>query len=442
MSFITSSTRARIDNVLSEGMKKSLRSVSLLSTNANKPETKVFKASYDFESLQRPHKRTPPTRSSNSSNHSTEEVKLPLGMTPSTVLLEHYDKLSEYEYKEITNYSEIYYFGKTKRKFTGKFCDERLFYRSFVGDHIAYRYEIQKLLGDGSFGLVLQCYDHKTQVSVAVKVLRKGKKFAKIGEMEAGVLDFLATGGEDDAIIKKFEHFKFRGHFCIVYELLSMDLYQFLKKNDFRGASMNIIKRIAVQLIIALKHIHSSGFIHCDLKPENVLFKAENKSSIKIIDFGSACEKNNKVYTYIQSRFYRAPEVILEAGYSEKIDMWSLGCVLFELYKGIPIFQGSNEQDQLCRIVEIIGEVPESLILASKRKAVFFNEEMKVRDKNGELAKPAIKTVAGLIKNAEKNFIDFLIDCFKINPDERIDAEAALSHPWIKGNKQPVRSFR
>jgi len=173
-----------------------------------------------------------------------------------------------------------------------------------------------------------------------------------------------------------------------------------------------------------------------------VLFKAENKSSIKIIDFGSACEKNNKVYTYIQSRFYRAPEVILEAGYSEKIDMWSLGCVLFELYKGIPIFQGSNEQDQLCRIVEIIGEVPESLFQASKRKAVFFNEDMKVRDKNGELAKPASKTVAGLIKNAEKNFIDFLIECFKLDPNERIDAEAALSHPWIKGNKQPIRSFR
>ena len=439
----TSSSRARIENILQSGIKKSLRSLSLLTTSntlGHSRQLQDVSSSFDLESLRKANKRTPPTRSSNCS--SAEESKLPVALTPSKVLLEHHEKLSEFEYKEIANYPEIYYLGRAKRKNVIKFCDERMYYRSFVGDHIAYRYEIVKLLGDGSFGIVIQCFDHKIQIPVAVKILRKGKKFTKIGESEAAVLDLLNMNGEDDNIVRKLDSFKFRGHFCIIYELLSLDLYQFLKKNDFRGASMNIIKRIAVQMIIALKHVHSSGLIHCDLKPENVLFKAENKSSIKLIDFGSSCEKNNKIYTYIQSRFYRAPEVILDAGYTEKIDIWSMGCILFELHKGVPIFQGANEQDQLRKIVEVIGNIPENLIQASKRQQIFFDEngQFKETDPDNPI-KPASKSVAGLIKNAEKSFIDFLLDCFKIDPNERIDAESALSHPWIKGNKTN-RSFK
>ena len=112
---------------------------------------------------------------------------------------------------------------------------------------------------------------------------------------------------------------------------------------------------------------------------------------------------------------------------------------MYELYKGVPIFQGSNELDQLCKIVEVLGEVPESLVQTSKRKSAFFDEDCKLRDKNGELVKPAIRTLAGLIKNAEKNFIDFLIDCLKLNPEDRIDPEAALSHPWIRSTRQVAR---
>jgi serine/threonine protein kinase len=127
--------------------------------------------------------------------------------------------------------------------------------------------------------------------------------------------------------------------------------------------------------------------------------------------------------------------VILETGYDEKIDMWSLGCILYELYKGIPIFQGVNELDQLCKIVEVVGQVPEALINVSRRRQNFFDEYMELKDRNGNVVKPGSKSVAGLIKNAEKNFIDFLIECFRIDPKERIDTESALAHPWIKGNK-------
>lgn len=83
--------------------------------------------------------------------------------------------------------------------------------------------------------------------------------------------------------------------------------------------------------------------------------KAEDKSGIKIIDFGSSCFSDQKIYTYIQSRFYRAPEIMLGIPFTTAIDMWSFGCILIELYIGIPIFPGESEAEQLMLLMEVIG---------------------------------------------------------------------------------------
>lgn len=349
-------------------------------------------------------------------------------LAPLKVLLEHYNKLSEYEYKEILGYSEIYFFGKTKKVFSEPFCDSELYYKSEEGDHLAYRYEIVKALGEGNFGLVLECRDHKTNTQVAIKVHRKGKKFEKVAEDEVSVLDSLGT---HEGIVSKLSQFQFRGHSCIVYELLSTDLYNFLSNSNFCGLNMGLIRRIAIQLVIGLKHIHSTGFIHCDLKPENVLFKAFNKSIVKIADFGLACHQDAVVYSYIQSRFYRAPEVILEAGYSNKIDIWSLGCILFELYNGTPLFSGFDETDQLHRIIETLGKVPTNLLILSKRK-----EKIGMRySVNGMKIVPRSRPLCSLVDSAEAEFLDFLQECLEIDPQKRLSSESALLHPWIQGSK-------
>jgi dual specificity tyrosine-phosphorylation-regulated kinase 2/3/4 len=75
------------------------------------------------------------------------------------------------------------------------------------------------------------------------------------------------------------------------------------------------------------------------------LLKSKDKSGIKIIDFGSSCFADLRIYTYIQSRFYRAPEIILGIPFTTAIDMWSLGCILIELYTGMPIFPGESEHE-------------------------------------------------------------------------------------------------
>ena len=102
------------------------------------------------------------------------------------------------------------------------------------------------------------------------------------------------------------------------------------------------------QLCLGMKHVHDRKIIHRDLKPENILIypKGEGgQNGIKVIDFGSSCYEHERIYTYIQSRFYRAPEIILGIPYTMAIDMWSFGCIIAELYTGYPIFPGENEVD-------------------------------------------------------------------------------------------------
>ena len=147
------------------------------------------------------------------------------------------------------------------------------------------------------------------------------------------------------------QSFYFRSHLCISTELLGMNLYEFIKCHDFRGFSLKLIRRFAKQLLSSLILLKSHKVIHCDLKPENVLLAHPSRSEIKVIDFGSSCLENEKVYTYIQSRFYRSPEVILGMTYGMPIDMWSVGCILAELLTGYPIFPGENEQEQLACIM-------------------------------------------------------------------------------------------
>ena len=92
-----------------------------------------------------------------------------------------------------------------------------------------------------------------------------------------------------------------------------------------------------------MKFLFEHNIIHCDLKPENILLRKANKSGIKVIDFGSSCFEDKKVYTYIQSRFYRAPEIMLGIPYTKSIDMYSFGCIIYELASGEPLFTGEDE---------------------------------------------------------------------------------------------------
>ena len=123
-----------------------------------------------------------------------------------------------------------------------------------------------------------------------------------------------------------------------------------------------MIRIYAVQILNSLKMLKQHSIIHCDLKPENIMLVDSKKTDIKLIDFGSSCFEANQIYTYIQSRFYRAPEIMLGIRYSTAIDMWSFGCILVELFTGFPIYPGESESEQMSLIMEINGLPPKSLM--------------------------------------------------------------------------------
>ena len=132
----------------------------------------------------------------------------------------------------------------------------------------------------------------------------------------------------------------------------------------FKGASLTLIRKFSRQILKSLAFLARPDvdIIHCDLKPENILLRHPRRSAIKLIDFGSSCYADKRMYTYIQSRFYRSPEVLLGLTYDQKIDIWSLGCVLVEMHTGEPLFGGSDQCDQMCRIVDILGMPPLHMI--------------------------------------------------------------------------------
>jgi dual specificity tyrosine-phosphorylation-regulated kinase 1 len=146
-------------------------------------------------------------------------------------------------------------------------------------------------------------------------------------------------------VVRLRTHFMFRQHLCLVFDLLSYNLYDLLRNTNFRGISLSLTRKFAHQLCTALLFLSSPELriIHCDLKPENILLCTPKRSAIRIVDFGSSCQMDSRVYHYIQSRFYRSPEILIGVQYDTAIDMWSLGCILVEMHTGEPLFSGANE---------------------------------------------------------------------------------------------------
>lgn len=379
----------------------------------------------------------------------------------------HY--LTSWERKEILNYSQIYFIGKKGIKkrtpntptvypgadgFDSKvvgFDDNNGSYIYVLYDHIGYRYEVQEIIGKGTFGVVLKAFDHKARKYVALKVIRNQTRFHTQAKEEIRILTKLLENDPDDKfnVVHMYEHFMFRNHPCIVFELLSLNLFELSRKNSFQGFTLSLIRRFTYAIVKCLYALSEFDIIHCDLKPENILLKQQNRSGIKVIDFGSSCFSNKRVHTYIQSRYYRSPEVILCGKYGPQIDMWSLGCILAELYQGRPLLDGENESDQLACMMELLDVPAPSFLNKCKASKVrqFFdsrgNPAYCARYHNGQyrpeqgrsprLKKirmtPASRVLMPMCRDAE--FVDFIRQCLIWDPADRMTPAAALKHPWL-----------
>lgn len=362
---------------------------------------------------------------------------------PEQALVYLRDCLTEIEIAEIQEYKLIYYVGIGAKKLHMEpnspnlgFDTDKGDYKIILGDHLLYRYEVLSLLGKGSFGQVCKCLDHKNKEIVALKIIKNKKRFHKQGMVEVRLLQHLKDEDPSESyhIVRVKQSFLFRNHLCITFELLSMNLYEFIKLNGFQKLSLSLVARFAVQLLTGLQYTSSLNIIHCDLKPENILLKHPNKSGLKIIDFGSGCYESERIYTYIQSRFYRAPEIMLGIPYNSSIDMWSLACILVEIHTGYPLFPGESEQEQFLRIMEVLGLPPVPILAKSCRRKVFFDSQNKPRivpNSRGKMRYPGTRSLEQIIGTEDRLFLAFIRDILTWDSQLRPTPTDALSHPWI-----------
>lgn len=217
-----------------------------------------------------------------------------LVVSPQQVMVLYMHKLTPYERTEILSYPQIYFIGANAKKRPGIFGPNNSDYDNDQGayihiphDHVAYRYEMLKIIGKGSFGQVVKAYDHKTHEHIALKMVRNEKRFHRQAQEEIRILHHLRRQDKYNTmnIIHMYDYFTFRNHMCITFELLNINLYELIKKNGFKGFSLQLVRKFAHSLLQCLDALYKNEIIHCDMKPENVLLKQQGRSGIKVRNY-------------------------------------------------------------------------------------------------------------------------------------------------------------
>ncbi|XP_062185035.1 dual specificity protein kinase YAK1 homolog isoform X2 [Phragmites australis] len=342
------------------------------------------------------------------------------------------------------------------------------------------RFIVKEMLGQGTFGQVVKCWDTETNDYVAVKVIKNQPAFYHQAIMEVSLLRTLNQRFDPDDqhnIVRMLDYLSFQNHLCIAFEMLGQNLYELLKRNHLRGLKVIYVRAFSKQILDAMVVMRDAGIIHCDLKPENILLapSVATAAAVKVIDFGSACLEGKTVYSYIQSRYYRSPEVLLGYPYTTAIDMWSFGCIVAELFIGLPLFPGASEYDVLLRMMKILGgQPPDDLLREAKNTGRFFKhvgsiypgseapdglasayrmlseEEVEAREskrpKVGKWYFPHLKLDKLIytypwnnteLTETEKTdrlaLVDFLKGLLEFDPNKRWSPLQVLCHPFITG---------
>ncbi|CAL9051562.1 unnamed protein product [Musa banksii] len=307
---------------------------------------------------------------------------------------------------------------------------------------IAGRYYIMEYLGSAAFSDVVQARDLHTGIDVCLKIIKNDKDFFDQSLDEIKLLKFVNKHDPSDErhLLRLYDYFYHQEHLFIVTELLRANLYEFQKYNHESGGQVYYtlprIQAIARQCLEALEYLHNLRIIHCDLKPENILIKSYSRCEIKVIDLGSSCFETDNLCLYVQSRSYRAPEVILGLPYDQKIDIWSLGCILAELQTGDVLFPNDSVTMILARIIGILGPIDEEMLALGRETSKYFTENCDLYHRNKETDQeeyliPERSSLSHQLQDCDAKFIDFLSYLLQINPRGRPTAREALEHEWI-----------
>ncbi|KAL1650314.1 U4/U6 small nuclear ribonucleoprotein prp4 [Diplodia intermedia] len=342
--------------------------------------------------------------------------------------------------------------------------DPQGYYKVILNELLDDRYEVQSRLGKGVFSEVVRAKDIKTGDLVAIKIIRNDEILRKAGVKEIEMLEKLLENDPEDKrhCIRLERSFDHKHHLCMVFEHLSINLREVLKKfgRDV-GLHLKAVRSYSQQMFVSLSLLRKCNIVHADIKPDNMLVN-ENRTILKICDLGSAADISECEVPagLLVSRFYRAPEIMLGIPHDYGIDMWAVGCTLFELYTGKILFTGRDNNQMLRSIQECRGKLSPKLLKKGWADYVFEHfdanlqmfrsvETDKITGKDvtrmvnfvkptRDLKSRLISSTKGLSEAEIKEinlFYDLLDKCLALNPEKRITPTEALKHPFIHRTK-------
>lgn len=292
------------------------------------------------------------------------------------------------------------------------------------------RYQLQKVIGAGSYGMVIRAKDTRdSNKYVAIKRVNKeifdevvlAKRILREIQLLSHFNDENIIGLKNILTPKDPEGFD---HFYIVMDIMETDLKQVLRSGQ--ALTEEHVKFFIYQALRALHVIHSAGVIHRDITPANIL--VNSNCDLKLCDFGLAKEESDHgeyMTDYVTMRWYRAPELVMEdRNYSAKIDVWGIGCILAELLGSRPLFQGKDRVNQLDKIVEVIGTPAEAdgLSLGSAAAQKYLKRKSTYPPLDWRKKYP----------HASREALDLLQRMLVFNPAKRISVLESMRHPFLK----------
>ncbi|XP_028836275.1 dual specificity protein kinase CLK2b isoform X1 [Denticeps clupeoides] len=330
-----------------------------------------------------------------------------------------------------------------------------------------HHYEVVDTLGEGTFGRVVQCIDHNGHGNrVALKIIKNVDKYKEAAQLEINVLKRIYEKDPENKhlCVQMLDWFDYHGHVCISFELLDLSTFEFMKENHYLPFPIGQIRHMAQQICRAVGFLHENKLTHTDLKPENILFvnaefsvtynttkkrneRTVKRTEVKLADFGSATFDHEHHSAVVSTRHYRAPEVILELGWSQPCDIWSIGCILFEYYQGITLFQTHDNREHLAMMERIRGPIPSQMICNTRKQKLFVDGRL-CWDENslaGRVVREHCKPLKMYqLSEAEEHqqLLDLLEHMLEYEPSERLSPSASLRHPFFSQQPFSFSSYR